>query len=61
MVRAGYIDKKNSFKESSANGHERLKEIAVLSTGSEVAGNLGQGLENYDDVAEDEAKYFFKM
>ncbi|KAL7986472.1 hypothetical protein Chor_011638 [Crotalus horridus] len=60
VLRAGYVDKKGSFKESSVAGHERLGPMVLEETESRETQAGIQGLESYDDVAEEDDMTVFE-
>lgn len=59
-LRAGYMDKRCSFKESAIARHETLGPMIRKETESQETHDGIQGLESYDDVAEDDDMTVFE-
>ncbi|KAF6362058.1 R3H domain containing 1 [Rhinolophus ferrumequinum] len=59
-LRAGYMDKKCSFKESSIAGHERLGPMVLQEMESQEIQVGIRGLESYDDVPEEDDMTVFE-
>ncbi|KAF6364683.1 hypothetical protein mRhiFer1_009814 [Rhinolophus ferrumequinum] len=59
-LRAGYMDKKCSFKQSSIAGHERLGPVVLQKMESQEIQAGIRGLESYDDIPEEDNMTVFE-